>query len=113
MHTPMWVFLGIKALEVLCVDQKHFFELHQDAKCAIVILTCPLTHLWAAGVERTVVLSSSAKLFLEPCCAESCQDTEQLWGELRGLDGSYTQCFGEVINSWPSIYFCKALVKQP
>lgn len=47
------------------------------------------------------------------CCAKSCQDTEQLWGELRGLDGSYTQCFGEVINSWPSIYFCKALVKQP
>lgn len=94
---------------MLSVDQKHSSELHWDAKCAIFIHMCPLTDLWVAGVERTVMLSSSSKLCLQPFCAKNCQDTEQLWGEVQGLDGSYTQCFGEVINLWPSIYFFKSL----
>lgn len=83
---------------------KAFFE-HQYTKGDIFIHRCHLTDLWIiifamspkAGIARTLVLFFLSKLCLEPCCAKSCQEMEQLQGEVRGLDGSYTQYFTEVI----------------
>lgn len=84
---------------------KAFFELHQYTTGDIFIQGCQLTGHWIiifamtpkAGIERTLVIFFLSKLCLEPCCAETFQDVEQLWGEVWGLDGSYAQCFREVI----------------
>lgn len=84
---------------------KAFFELHQYTKGDIFIHRCHLTDLWIiivamppkAAIARTLALFFLSKLCLEPCCAKSCQDMEQLWGEVQGLVGSYAQCFREVI----------------